>query len=81
MIASDVCTCPDMPGPDTARPTDVMEISLLLPGWQVQALESAARDRGLTAGQMVRRLIRDYFTCLDGVGPDAAQRLDAASQW
>jgi hypothetical protein len=39
---------------------EVVEIPLLLPGWQADALESAARQQGLTAAQMVRRLIRDF---------------------
>jgi hypothetical protein len=39
----------------------VVEVSLLLPGWQVSALESAAHDRGLTAAEMVRSLLRDFL--------------------
>jgi hypothetical protein len=38
---------------------DIVEISLLLPSWQVDALENAAANRGLTIGQMVRLLIGD----------------------
>ncbi len=40
---------------------EVVEVSLLLPGWQVTALESAAHDRGLTAAEMVRTLLRDFI--------------------
>jgi hypothetical protein len=40
---------------------DVVELSLLLPGWQLSALEKAARHKGLTTAQMVRSLIRDYL--------------------
>jgi len=40
---------------------EVVEVSLLLPGWQVTALESAAHDRGLTAAEMVRTLVRDFI--------------------
>jgi len=40
---------------------EVVEVSLLLPGWQVTALESAAHERGLTAGEMVRSLVRDFI--------------------
>jgi hypothetical protein len=40
---------------------DVVEIPLLLSGWQVSALETAAHDRGLTAGEMVRTLLRDFL--------------------
>jgi hypothetical protein len=41
----------------------VLEVPLLLPDWQVAALETAAHERGLTAGEMVRALVRDF---LDG---------------
>jgi hypothetical protein len=40
---------------------EVVEVSLLLPGWQVSALESAAFDRGLTAAEMVRSLLREFL--------------------
>lgn len=40
---------------------DVIEMPLLLPEWQVVALEEAARDRGMTIGQLVRRLFADLF--------------------
>lgn len=40
---------------------DVVELPLLLPEWQVFALEEAARDRGMTVGQLVRRLFADLF--------------------
>ena len=40
---------------------EIVEFSVLLPGWQAAALEAAARGQGLTAGQMVRRLIQDFF--------------------
>ena len=38
----------------------MVELSLLLPQWQAEALEVAA-DRGLTAGQMLRRVISSYL--------------------
>ena len=38
-----------------------VELSLLLPGWQAAALESAAHSEGLTAAQLLRRLIQDYL--------------------
>jgi hypothetical protein len=41
--------------------SDVIEVPLLLPGWQMSALERAAHKRGLTAGEMVRHLLRDFF--------------------
>jgi hypothetical protein len=40
------------------------ELSLLLPQWQVDALELAASSRGLTTGQMLRRLIGNYCATL-----------------
>ncbi len=40
---------------------EIVEVSLLLPGWQMLALESAAHDRGLTAAEMVRALVRDFL--------------------
>ena len=44
---------------------DVIEIPLLLAGWQVSALETAAHDRGLTAAEMVRSVIRDFLSRVD----------------
>jgi hypothetical protein len=38
---------------------EMVELSLLLPQWQVEVLETAARGQGLTAGQMLRRIIGD----------------------
>jgi hypothetical protein len=46
---------------DVPRPDGVVELSLLLPQWQAEALEVAANDRGLTAGQMLRRVINSYL--------------------
>jgi hypothetical protein len=40
---------------------DVVEMSLLLPRWQADALENAARSRGMTTGQMLRRVIGELF--------------------
>ena len=40
---------------------DVVELPLLLPEWQVQALEEAAQRRNMTVGQLVRRLFADLF--------------------
>jgi hypothetical protein len=57
--ASDT-TCSDQHAPD------VVEIPLLLPSWQVMALESAAHNAGLTAGEMVRHLLREFIARLPG---------------
>jgi hypothetical protein len=37
-----------------------MELELVLPNWQLMELEKAAAQRGLTAGQLLRHLIRTY---------------------
>jgi hypothetical protein len=38
---------------------EVVELPLLLPRWQAIELEAAARKRGMTTGQMIRRVIGD----------------------
>jgi hypothetical protein len=43
---------------------EVVEIPLLLPGWQASALETVAHEHGLTAGAMVRHLVRDFIAGL-----------------
>jgi hypothetical protein len=48
---------------------DVIEIPLLLQGWQITALEQAAQLRGQTAGEMVRNILRDF---LGSAGSDLA---------
>ncbi len=48
--------------------TDVVEIPLLLAGWQVSALETAAHDRGLTAAEMVRHVLGDFLARVDHNG-------------
>lgn len=40
----------------------VVEIHLLLPLWQLDALEMAARSHGMTTGQLLRRVISDLVT-------------------
>jgi hypothetical protein len=40
---------------------EVVELQLLLPRSQVAAIEAAARSRGLTTGQMLRRVLADVF--------------------
>jgi hypothetical protein len=44
-----------------AAPDDVIELPILLPEWQVIALEEAARVRGMTVGQLLRKLFADLF--------------------
>jgi hypothetical protein len=48
---------------------EVVEILLLLPDWQVCALETAARCRGLTTGEMVRSLVREFLNRRPASGP------------
>ncbi len=40
---------------------EVVELPLLLPRWQALELEAAARERGMTTGQMLRRVIRNLL--------------------
>src|SRR5439155_1509961 len=55
-------TCPEE---GTAhRETDVVEVPLLLPTWQMSALEGAAHARGVTAASMVRHLLNDFISNL-----------------
>ena len=37
--------------------SEVIEVALLLPRWQALALEDVARQRGMSSGQMLRRII------------------------
>ena len=50
------------PGQDpVASHNSIVEVPLLLPGWQAARLEQAAAEQGLTTGQLARRLIRDFL--------------------
>jgi hypothetical protein len=40
---------------------DVVEVTLLLSAEQASELEAAAHQRGATAGELVRRLVRDFL--------------------
>jgi hypothetical protein len=48
-------------GEPPPRPSDIVELSLLLSAEQLNQLESAARGQGLTIGQMMRRLINAFL--------------------
>ena len=50
-----------MPASMVSAQFDVIELPLLLPEWQVNALEAAARERGMTIGQLLRKLFSDLF--------------------
>jgi hypothetical protein len=41
--------------------TDMTELALLVPTWQLDQLEQLARDQGLTLGQIIRRLINAFL--------------------
>ncbi len=41
---------------------DVIELPILLPEWQVNALESAARERNMTIGQFLRKHFAELFS-------------------
>jgi hypothetical protein len=41
------------------------ELTLLLPNWQLEGLERAASSRGVTTGQLLRRLIHNHLAGLD----------------
>ena len=43
----------------TRSDDQVVELHLLLPLWQAEALEAAARAQGMTTGQVLRRVIAD----------------------
>jgi hypothetical protein len=48
--------------PDELRPAfdnEVAELFLLLPAWQVSALEQMAQDEGVTLAQLLRRMVND----------------------
>ncbi|MDY3560916.1 hypothetical protein R5W23_002165 [Gemmata sp. JC673] len=40
---------------------EVVELALLLPLWQAMELEAAASKRGMTTGQMLRRVIGELL--------------------
>jgi hypothetical protein len=46
----------------------VAELALLLPHWQLEALEWASSCRGLTVAQLLRSLISNCLAGVDGVG-------------
>jgi hypothetical protein len=55
---------------NTRSDQEVVELALLLPRWQVMELEAAASRRGMTTGQMLRRVIGEML---------ASQPVSAAS--
>jgi hypothetical protein len=57
MVAND-----QLAGSLLKREQEMVELGLLLPGWQVEALERVADKEGLTIGQMLRRLVNKAIT-------------------
>jgi hypothetical protein len=52
----------DAISPNAARSDqEVVELALLLPLWQAMELEAAASRRGMTTGQMLRRVIGELL--------------------
>ncbi|MFL5328809.1 MAG: hypothetical protein ACJ8C4_07820 [Gemmataceae bacterium] len=52
---------------------EMVELSLILPHWQVEALETAAHAKGLTVAQMLRRVLGGFCNELQNLsGPNAA---------
>ena len=41
---------------------EMTELPVCLPTWQAAALEQAAHSRGLTAGQMLRGIVQEFFS-------------------
>ena len=64
-----------MAGDCTRSDQEVVELPLLLPRWQADVLEAAARRRGMTTGQILRRVIGDLFGSVppEAVAPDKSR--------
>jgi hypothetical protein len=55
------------------REDAVVELTLLLPSQQLEALEGAASRQEVTVGQLLRRLVRDGLAAMDdALGRDEA---------
>jgi hypothetical protein len=50
---------------------EVVEFPLLLPRWQALELEAVARRRGMTTGQMIRRLLGEMLASQPAPAPGA----------
>lgn len=68
-MASPTYAAPPAMGEASRSDMDVVELPLLLPRWQAQALEAAATRRGMTTGQILRRVIGDLFGNLPTTEP------------
>jgi hypothetical protein len=45
----------------------IAELSLLLPSWEAKALERVASSHGLTVGQALRSMVRDFLSGPSGI--------------
>lgn len=60
----------DAVSPEVARSDqEVVELALLLPLWQAMELEAAASRRGMTTGQMLRRVIGELLAAQPAAAP------------
>jgi hypothetical protein len=59
MIANN---CPEDALPLDALVGEVTELSLLLPSWQISALEHVAQAEGITVAQLLRRAVNCTLT-------------------
>jgi hypothetical protein len=73
MARFDLLSPSALSGPGTSA-MEVVEIPVLLPGWQASALEDAAHERGQTAGEMLRHLLADFLKPLRGQGDSCETR-------
>jgi hypothetical protein len=56
-------------GSDSRTGGAVVEFNLLMEAWLLTALEEAAREQGLSAATLTRRLIRDFLYYADRNAP------------
>lgn len=54
--------CSDEAAPFDSLDGEVTELSLLLPAWQIDALEQVAEAEGITVAQLLRRAVNRTLT-------------------
>ncbi len=69
-------TFPPRASEPAATDSELVELMLLLPSVQAAHLEAAAHERGLTVGQMLRRIVRDFTDRAADASPARDTRLD-----
>jgi hypothetical protein len=55
--------------PRAPAETEIVEVPLLLPAWQVKALAQAAQEHGMTAAAVVRALVHEFLAGRAAAGP------------